>query len=353
MSYKEFLTDIEKKQLKRVYLLFGKEMYLKDVIISEIKEKYLDSSFETLNYIHIDGKKTTDDEIINACETLPFMSEKKIVVVEDLDIFKSKSKDESGEREEKQVEELDKYILNMNESTCLIFICKEEKIDSRKKVVKNIKKSGLIVELDKLKGDELERWVSNQFKEHGKKILKNDILYFLTLSSYLEKSTNKTLYDLENEINKIISYIGIRQEVSKEDIDSISSKSLENDIFKLVDFIGQKNTAMAISIFNEMIIGGEPIQKIMYMIVRQVRLLFMTKLLHEKGYSIGTIGQKINVYHNFIVQKLINQGRNFTTEELLNGLKKCVSTDENIKTGKIDGKLGMEVFIVEFSQKLN
>lgn len=65
-------------------------MYLKDYIISSIKQKYIDVAFESLNLIYIDGKETTTDKIINACETLPLMSDKKIVVVEDLPLFTSK-----------------------------------------------------------------------------------------------------------------------------------------------------------------------------------------------------------------------------------------------------------------------
>ncbi len=347
MGYNDILMDIDKNDLKNVYLLFGSEMYLKDKILVEIREKYLDKAFETLNYVNIDGRNASHDDIINACETLPFMSEKKIVVVEELPLFKSNNKENSSNKEDI----LSEYIDNISQSTCLIFILKEEKVDNRKKIIKNIKKFGRVVELEKLKNEELDRWVIDEFKKHKKKINRNQVSYFLAGVSYLDRNSDKTLYDLENEINKVANYLGDREEVTRSDIDYTKPKNLENDIFKLIDYISQKNTSMAIEMFNEMILSGEATQLIMHMIIRQMRLLLTSKLLNEKGYSIKIIGQKINVYHNFIIQKLLTQGRGFKEEELIVGLKKCRDTDRDIKTGKIDGKLGMEMLIVELSQK--
>ena len=347
MGYRDILLDIEKDNLKSVYLLFGSEMYLKDKIIVKVKDKYIDKSFETLNYVNIDGKNASHDDIINACETLPFMSEKKIVIVEELPLFKANSKESSSNKEDV----ISDYVINVSESTCLIFIVKEEKVDNRKKVIKNIKKVGRVIELERLKNEELDKWVIEEFKKHKKKINRNIVSYFLSGLSYLDRNTDKTLYDLENETNKVANYLGDREEVTKTDIDFTKPKSLENDIFKLIDYTSQKNTSMAIEMFNEMILSGEATQLVMHMIIRQMRLLLTSKLLNEKGYSMKVIGQKINVYHNFIIQKLLTQGRGFTEEELITGLKKCRDTDRDIKTGKIDAKLGMEMLIVELSQK--
>lgn len=347
MSYRDVLKDIEKDELKSVYLLYGLEMYLKDKIIEKVKKNYLDESFETLNFIEMDGKNIAYDDIINACETLPFMSSKKIVIVEELAIFKTVK--ENGSSKE---DILTDYIEKLPETTCLFFINREEKMDNRRKIIKNIKRFGRVIELEKLKNDELDKWAIKEFSRHKKSINKNIASYFTANTSYLNRNTDKTLYDVENEINKVINFIGDRVEVTREDIEYTKPKNLENDIFKLVDYISQKNASMALEMFNEMILSGEAVQLIMHMVVRQMRLLFISKLLRQKGYDSKVIGQKIQVYHNFIIQKLINQGRGFSEKELRLGLKKCIHTDRDIKSGKIDGKLGMEILIIELSQNI-
>lgn len=348
MTYRDVLKDIENEELKTVYLLFGPEMYLKDKIINAVKTKYIDKAFETLNYSYIDGKTATTDDIINACETLPFMSEKKIVVVDESQAFKGNTKDNLSLKDDN----LGDYVEKISSSTCLIFVLKEDKIDNRKKIVKNIKKFGRVVELEKLKNEELNNWTELQFRKYKKAIKRPELTYFLSSTSYLDRNSDKTLYDLENEIDKVVNYVGDKLEITKSDIEYTKPKSLENDIFKLIDFISQKNTSSAIAIFNDMLLSGEAVQLILYMISRQIKLLLVSKLLEEKGYGIKAIGQKINVYHNFIIQKLISQGKVFTEQELTVYLNKCMNVDKEIKTGKIDSKLGVEVLIVELSQKL-
>ncbi|KGG81346.1 DNA polymerase III delta subunit [Caloranaerobacter azorensis H53214] len=345
MSYRQILNDIQNNDLKRVYLIYGKENYLIDWIVNEIKEKYIDKNFETLNYVHLDGKEVSVDSIINACETLPFMSDKKIVVIENL-VFLTGGKTYSKEEEQR----LNEYICNISSFVCLIFIVREEKIDNRKRIIKNIKDVGIVVELSKIKGDDLVKWVYKMFSKYNKNITKKNISYFIENTVYSEFSSDKTLYDLENEIIKICNYLGDRKEVTTGDIDKVLIRSLENNIFKLVDSIGQKRTDKALTLLNEMILNNEPIQLILYMVIKQIRLLFMTKLLEGKGYSQGVIAQKLGV-QNFVVKKLIEQSRNFRIEELQSAFERCLKVDEDIKRGEIESRLALEMLIVEFSKK--
>lgn len=344
MDYKDVLKDIKSNELKKVYLLYGNEMYLKDYIISNIKDKYINKTFESLNMIHINGKETTTEAIINACETLPFMSDKKIVIVEDLQVFTSKK--ETGSIDE---EELCNYMKNLNSATCLIFIISEDKIDNRKKIIKVIKENGGVVELSKLKDLELIKWTQSIFSKNQKEISKVNIQYFLSKSGYYELS-DRTLYDLTNEIDKICSYLGNRKTVEKEDIDKGVVKSLQNNVFSFVDALGQKKADVALSIFNDMILDNEPIQLILHMIIRQLRLLMLTKLYEEKGYSQGVISQKLST-PTFVIKKLVSQINNFTVDDLGVILEKALDVDRSIKTGQIDWKLAVEMFIAEISSQ--
>ncbi|SCG83639.1 DNA polymerase III subunit delta [Proteiniborus sp. DW1] len=343
MDYKEMLKDIKNDELKNVYLLYGNEMYLKDYIISNIKQKYIDVAFESLNMIYIDGKETTTDKIINACETLPFMSDKKIVVVEDLPLFTTKK--ETNNLDE---DELCNYLGKLNSSTCLLFVLNEVKIDNRKKVIKIIKQNGEIVQLLKLRDAELIKWTQSVFSRNKKSISNIDIQFFLHQAGYYDSNNERTLYDLENEINKICSYLGQRKIVEKEDIEKGVVKSLQNNVFALVDAIGEKKVDEALSIFNDMILDNEPIQLIFHMIIRQLRLLMLTKLYGEKGYSQGDISQKINV-PTFVVKKLLMQTKNFSSTNLNTILEKALDVDRTIKTGKMEWSLAVEMFISEIS----
>jgi len=238
-----------------------------------------------------------------------------------------------------------KYLEKASEFTCLVFVVDEEKVDNRKKTIKRIKENGRVIEFNKLTSEELNKWIIKKIKESNKKITSGDVFNIIQSSGYLENNSNKTLYDIDNEINKIISFIGERKEITRDDIDKVMIKSLQNNIFKLVDGIGQKTPEISIKILNEMLLENEPIQVIMYMVVRQFRLLYMAKLLDEKGYSQGDIGKKLGI-HGFIAKKVLSQSRNFSTNELKETLDKCLETDKAIKTGLMDSKLAVETLIV-------
>ncbi len=340
MKYNNIIKDINTNSLKNVYLCYGNESYLKDSIISKIKKKYIDEVYETLNYHYFDDKNTSANDIVNACETLPFMADKKIVVIEDsLYICGANNK-----KEEENI--LNKYLLNSNNTTCLIFFINSDKIDRRKKIVKTIKKVGLIIHLEKVMNEKLDKWVIKTFKKYKKNISKSNIYYFLESTGYLEKNSDKTLYDLENEIIKIVNYLGNQIQVKRKHIDNVLIRSLQNNIFKLVDNIGKKDTQQSLEIFNQMLLKNEPIQLIFHMIIRQFRLLYKTKIFYEKGYNNSQIARKIGL-HSFVVKKIIKQSRKFSKDELKKGLEKCLETDRSIKTGEMDAKLSVELLIVE------
>ncbi|MTI66625.1 MAG: DNA polymerase III subunit delta [Firmicutes bacterium] len=344
MSYKKILEDIKKDHLENVYLCFGNENYLKDWIITKLKKKYINESFQSLNYIYLDGKEIAVKDIVNACETLPFMNDIKVVIVEDLEFIVTNK----GNKEDE--ENLINYIKNPSETTCLLFINKAEKIDKRKKLYKEIKKNGSIIEFNKMKEDELFKWIDKKFKDNKKNITRKDINYFLQVTGYLDNNSNKTLYDLDNEIIKISNYLGNNEKVSKDIIDKILIRSLQNNIFKLVDGLGKRNPETSLTVFNEMLLENEPVQLIMYMIIRQFRLLIMGKLLEQKGYSQKNISKKMKV-PGFVARKVLNQGRNLSLKELERSLKKCLEADRAIKTGKLDNKLAVEKLIIEVTGK--
>lgn len=230
----------------------------------------------------------------------------------------------------------------------MLFVLNETKIDNRKKLIKIIKQNGEIVQLLKLRDAELIKWTQSIFSKNEKKISNIDIQFFLHQAGYYDSNNERTLYDLENEINKICSYLGQRKTVGKEDVEKGVVKSLQNNVFALVDAIGEKRVYEALSIFNDMILDNEPIQLIFHMIIRQLRMLILTKLYGEKGYSQGDISQKINA-PTFVVKKLLIQTKNFSSTNLSIILEKALDVDRAIKTGKMEWKLAVEIFISEIS----
>lgn len=344
MNYTDFYKEINSGKIKNIYLITGEEEYLIDESISKLKEKFINPSFEALNYIILDGVMLGYDDILNAAETLPFMAERKIVVVRDTLLFAGGNNIDSKVKDMRK--DLLKYIDNINQSTTLVIVEKKETIRKNNPIYKKINEKLGIVDMEKLKGYQLENWIQVQFKNRGKTINKAEINYFTQQISYLDKNMNKTLYDVKNEISKIVNYLEDRIVVERSDIDGLILKPLDMNIFNLLGFISRKNGKESLRIFNEIYLSGEPVLFVLHMITRQFRNILNIKLLKNKGYTDGLIREKIKM-SPFEYSKLSNEIGNFSINQLESFLEYSLEADRNIKTGVYGEQLALEILITK------
>ncbi|NLN41909.1 MAG: DNA polymerase III subunit delta [Clostridiales bacterium] len=333
MDYRKLFKEINKGDWQGIYLFFGEEQYIKQQALNRIIEAMVDPSLKDLNYAQIDGTDVDLDIIINACETLPFMVDRRLVVVKDLSILNGRA---DGNIDEDSFLE---YIKKMSETTCLILYCRNG-VDKRKKIYKYINKTGKAIEFKYLTGKELHTWINQTVEQQGKKISYKAI-------SYLVDRVGNELNDISNELKKLISYIGQSGEIDIKAIDQVVTPTLEQSIFQLVDAIGEKRSSQALMILGNLINeGGQAAPPILAMIARQFRLILQCKEYREKGYNPNTIAAKLN-QRSFVVKKCLSQARNFTVEQLKKGLELCLQADYYIKIGKIQDSMALELIIIK------
>ncbi len=328
MNIKELKSKIQKKEYENVYLFYGEENYLKNKYLENIKNNIYPEK-DIMNVDEFIGDKVRVEDILDAISTLPIFSDYRLVVVKNSKLF----------RKERKLDN-DKLFENFNElsdMTILIFI--EEEIDKRNRLYKLISKKGESVEFKKPKEHDMVNWIDNMLKKENIICRKDNIIEILSL-------IDGGMYVIEQEINKLIEYVGKGNEIKKDDIDSIVTKSLDVNIFELVDNIGRKNVSSAITIYNNMILIKEPPIKILIMISRQMKILLQCKYLIEKRENNKDIANIIGV-SSYFINRYIKQSSNFSKLELYNILKKCLEVDENIKTGIINDVLGVEILILE------
>lgn len=341
MDYKIFINDIKTGETSKLYLFYGNERYLMDKALEKLKEKYIDSINENFNYVYYQEFKGDIDELMDSCETLPFMGEKRIVIVDNEDFFSNKKNVLNKDDEDKLI----KYFSNISDTTCLIFLGGNN-IDNRRKIVKQIGKYGKVLEFRKLKKEELVKWIVKVLKTNKKIIEYNTLEILIDILGYLENNSKKTLYDIENELKKICNFIAEKTVLELDDIKKIISKPMENNIFELVDAVGEKNGSRALKIFSNMLISSEPEVRILHMIIRQFKILYLVKLMVDRGYTTISIAPKLSL-PQYIVKKYVKQANIFSCKDLLNVLNKGLEADKNIKTGKMTPRLAIEILITE------
>ena len=341
MNYKDIISDIKNRNLKNAYIFYGKEYYLIENAIKEIKSTLNDGMID-FNLDVIDGKETTLDQLISSIETLPFMDDKKVVILKDFELLKGKKKNFTDEDEKYFTD----YVDNIPSTTTLVLVVYGD-IDKRKSLVKKVSKNGVVFNCDKLSDMDLFKWVKKKF-ETNKVIIDNaQIMYFIDQEGYRDKNSEKTLSDLENEINKISSFVGKENRVTNDIIDQLSQKKVENDIFKLIDYVGQKNSSDAMKILSDMLYEGESVFGIFSMIARQFKVIMQVRQLQLQGHSSKSIADRLKL-HPFVVGKALKQTKNFSDEIIIDILNAILESDFKIKNGLVRDTLAIEMLISKY-----
>lgn len=322
---------LEKRDFFNLYLIYGNEEYLKKEYENKFIKSILTEEDRFMNFNYFEGKSITAENIIETSETLPFFAKHRLIIIKDSGFLYEGKKQES--------EKLTEYINKLPKTSIIIFF--EKNVDKRLKIFKEFKKIAYITEINYLKETDLCVWISNIFNMHSKKIDTSTIIYLIRFVG----SDMKLLY---NEVNKILDYKNLEDFISKEDIEKICTKSLETTVFELISSIGSKDLAKAIDLYNNLLFNKISPFMVLSMIYRQFKLILQVKYLNNQGFSTSEISKKLSIL-DFIVKDCIKQGKNFTNKILLKGLEDCLITDFNIKTGKIQDILAVEVLIIKYS----
>ncbi|HKM01488.1 MAG TPA: DNA polymerase III subunit delta [Sedimentibacter sp.] len=335
MSYNLIKNITDKNKVPNCLLFYGNEEYYIDYSIKYIKNHYIDESYEDMNYSEFEKMSSLSD-YFGFAETFPFMSERKLCVLKEADFFTS-----TGSLDKKEEEKLLK-IIDENDSCITIFVIKGGKPDSRKKIVKKLKDKKAVFEFSRLKEDELSKYISNEFKNKNYNISMSDSNYMANNSGYLEYESTVSLYHVNNEIHKIMSYKNEKKNITSSDLDLLMIKSVENNIFRLVDYICENNKKKSFEILDEMLLNNIAEQFIIHMIVRQYRMLYQYVVLQKKGYGYNDILNKMKI-KNFVATKLAKQSKNLKMETIEYYMRRFLEIDKKIKTGEIDNRVGLEL----------
>ena len=324
-------------KLTNIYLLFGEETFLLEYNIKKIK-KIFGKTIKGINYISID--EDSIDNIISDIETPAFGYEKKLIVAKNTGLFKSgtkKTKESINNLKDKLNEYIKENINIIKESTVIVFV---EEDASKNTLFNTIDKLGTVCKFEYQKPIQIQKRIKAICNGYKVEIDIPTIQYFIECCGI-------SMQDLINEIRKLIEYAGEGNSIKKEDIDKLSIKKIESIIFELTDNLGNKNTAKALQVLNNLIYAKEPIQKILITLYNHFKKLYLTKIaVQEKKDIVSSIQLKPNQL--FLANKYRQQSSYFKEEELRTILKELINLDYKYKVGLIDVNVGLEAILCTY-----
>lgn len=316
------------------YILYGEDSYLLQQELDKILKEHLGKEVE-LNTTTYSAIQTSMNEILDDAMTIPFFSDTKAIVVQQAN-FLTASK-------EVQVDQdmLLNYVSNPLPSTILIFIVEHEKLDSRKKLVKEMMKYCCTKELKKLDEEGKARFIRQQIKERTIKIEEN------ALTELIHRLPTQ-LQIIEKELDKLQLY---GEKVDLRIVKNIITRPLEDDVFQLVNAVVNKNKKKAFEIWRDLcVLNKEPIA-IIGALASQFRFLYQVKALQEQGIrNKNDIASQLKVSSGRVYYAL-ETCRKFNLAAIHEQLHALALLDQKIKSGKIDKKMGFELYLLGIKNK--
>ena len=320
--------QIQNGQIGSLYLFYGEERFLVQLYEQRIKKALLMPEDEMMN---LDVMQSPQDPLMvqSSIETLPFMAERRVVMIKESGAFETKPG---------KLGELSEFMQDIPESTTLVWI--ESKVDKRSKLYKAVQKHGYVVEFKRLAENELLAWIGQELKRKGIQMDRNTASYFLSL-------TGNDMVRIQMELEKLCSYVKERGVIQREDVDSIVTVTIESSIFKLTDHLGNQQPAAAYRIYRQLLEDNEPVQRIFYMMIRQFRLLYKASLM--LGADRNAVAKELGV-PSFAAGNYQNQARRFGEKRLKELLNKLLELDVATKTGELDAEEAATLVILQYAK---
>ncbi|MBC6315371.1 DNA polymerase III subunit delta [Listeria grandensis] len=325
---------IEKKQFASVYLIIGTE----DYIINETKKRLvaniLDAEDTDFNYANFDLDETAIEQVIEEAETIPFFGDRRLIIAANPSFVtteKAKSKIEH------RTARLEDYLNEPVDYSILVIIARVEKLDERKKLTKLLKKQATVIDAKRPNEAELKKWLQEISNT-------NDFQMDSVATDRLIELTGGQLTTAMNELDKLMLYKLEERIIRVSDVEGLVVRSLEQNIFLLLDKMIALDISGALSIYYDLLKQKEEPIKILALIASQFRLLTQIKLLEKQGFSQQQVAQKLKV-HPFRVKIGARQAKSFSYQELTATLERLAEMDYEMKTGYGDKAQKLEWFL--------
>ena len=279
-----------------------------------------------LNYSYFDMKEASYAEVELDLVSLPFFADEKIVILDHLlDLTTAKKRNLTDE----DLKQFENYLENPSESTRLVIFA-EGKLDSKRRLVKLLKRDAQIIEATTPKEQDLKRYFSGQAQE----------LSLQFVGDSLDQLLLKSGYDF-GELQKNLALLQAYKEdgqITLQDIEEVVPKSLQDNIFDLTQMILKRQIDQARNLVKDLRLQGEDEIKLIAILLGQFRMFSQVKIFSEEGQSESQIvaslselsGRKVNPYQ---VKFALRDSRRLSLSFLKQAMMIFIEADYAIKSG--------------------
>jgi DNA polymerase-3 subunit delta len=326
------------------YIFHGDDLFALEEEVGRMHDRMGDATTAELNTATFEGKSAAISDVFNAVSALPFLSDKRLVIVSGWLAWLSRSG--AGKSGKETLEAIAAQALELPDFARLVFV-ERETIKESNPVLKAARSDprGYIKTFRQPKN--LPDWIKTRAAFYSVEIEPPAVH---ALAAIFEDKNN--LIAVDNELFKLAAYVGDGRPIHQSDVAALTTYVPEEKVFDMVDALGKRDGQTAARLLHSLLKNERDKSGalgLFSMIVRQFRMLIQAREhLDNGGGRGGSLAQALHV-HSFVATKLEKQSRNFSLEDLEEVYRHLLDIDRRIKTGKIDPVLALDMLVAGLS----
>jgi DNA polymerase-3 subunit delta len=322
-------------------IFYGEDNFSLNEALTELKGEVAAEEPGMADIAVIEGQKLSLNELIIACDTLPFLTAKRLVIVEGLlSRFEPKDRRRGVRAELGEWGALKAYIATMPPSTVLVLV--DGKLGKDNPLLKELAPKAKVREFPPIRGAKLHDWIWSRVREKGGDISPPAL-------RLLANIVGENLWVLGAEIDKLC-LCALGRRIEENDVQLLVSYVREADVFAMVDAIIQRRLAAACKLLHQFIDEGAAPSYLLFMITRQFRLLVRAKELGSQRLRTAELISRVGVPSEYLLQRVMEQAQGYSLEQLQQIYEKLLDTDLSIKRGRLTGGLALDLLLAELCQ---
>ena len=317
LNYGEVSRELKSGGPARLYLLYGREDYLREAFLGELKALCLPEGEDDFSYHRLDGKNLDMRELSDAVNALPFLTERTLTEVRGYDFARCRDAEAAS---------LERLISDIPDCCTLVFVQDTDfEPDQRTKIIKAVAKYGKLIDFTSQGQGPLVQWIRKRFAALGKNATPDACLTLIYLSGEL-------MNGLIPEIEKIAA--GTAGElVTAEDVSRLALRIPEARVFEMTDYLAARDyDGAARTLADLMSMGEEPIA-ILAVIGMQMRRLYAARVALDEKLGSDFVRENCGVKFDFMLDRLMRSARGFDMRTLERAVRLCTETDYAMKSG--------------------
>lgn len=316
LNYSSLMNEFE--NIKNCYFIYSYDLGLVHNFLKKIESKTISKDLKQFNYTTIKFDNNFDIEyFFEVCNTIPMMSDKKIIVLENASFLKR-----DGENKE-VVSRVKEYLKNLPTYCIVIIYYIFQDQDKNKDILSSFSSFGEVCKIQELKGEEFYREVSLIFKKN------NVLIKTATIRFFCDRVVNDFLH-INNEIIKLKSFVGDR-EVTVEDIEKIISRGLEHNVFSFINNVLDKKLRDSLKSLKELISSGKEINYIFAMLTNQFLKFLDIKIMIDSGLNSKEILDKTKI-NQYVLNNFLKLSKRYSLKELVDIIDGFLNVEHKIKS---------------------